>query len=171
MSMFLGSSLFGSSYENGANQDFKSAQAPSIPFVEAKFNGILPSMPQNLPSSASIASNCNHINQPVQGDMNLSLGQMNFGFQDMPVLHPHSLPNYNNGVKNGIPYSPNPRSMGVGVISRPADGVDKRNMQTICSGSLSGDCFDTNQGTNPSKYMSSSYWMPLIFVHNLFSFK
>lgn len=171
MSMFLGSSLFGSGFENGAIQDFKSAQAPSIPIVEAKFNGISPSMPPNLPSPTSIASNCNHTSQPVQGDMNLSLGQMNFRFQDMPALHPHSLPNYDNGVKNGIQYSPNTRAMGVGVISRPAEGINKRNIQTICSGSLCGDCLDTNQGTNLSKYLSSSKWMPLIFVHNLFSFK
>ncbi|XP_042373102.1 protein MEI2-like 4 isoform X1 [Zingiber officinale] len=141
----FGSSLFGSSFENGTIQDFKSAQAPSISIVEAKFNGSLPSIPPNLPSPKSIASNCNRTNQPVQGDMNLSLGQMSFGFQDMPALHPHSLPNYDNGMKNGNPYSPSTRAMGVGVISRPAEGINKRNIQTICSGSLAGDCFDTNQ--------------------------
>ncbi|RWW09728.1 hypothetical protein GW17_00026769 [Ensete ventricosum] len=78
---------------------------------------------------------------------------MNIGFQGMSDIHPHSVPDYHNGTSNCIPYNSNTMStMGIGVISRPSGGIDKRHLQKVGSGSFNGHAFDANEApsVNPS---------------------
>ncbi|RRT77244.1 hypothetical protein B296_00021054 [Ensete ventricosum] len=78
---------------------------------------------------------------------------MNIGFQGMSDIHPHSVPDYHNGTSNCIPYNSKSMStMGIGVISRPSGGIDKRHLQKVGSGSFNGHAFDANEApsVNPS---------------------
>ncbi|RWW77017.1 hypothetical protein BHE74_00014844 [Ensete ventricosum] len=78
---------------------------------------------------------------------------MNIGFQGMSDIHPHSVPDYHNGTSNCIPYNSSTMStMGIGVISRPSGGIDKRHLQKVGSGSFNGHAFDANEApsVNPS---------------------
>ncbi|XP_072978531.1 protein MEI2-like 4 isoform X1 [Typha angustifolia] len=142
----LGVSTTGS-LENGAIQGLNSTiRAPIGPFVETAFSGISSSVPQTLASPARISSVGNHSNQSVNGELSHSLGQMNFGFQGMHSFHPHSLPEYHNGVANGVPYNPNTMSaMGISINSRPAEGVDNRHLSKVGSGSLNSHSFDRSE--------------------------
>ncbi|WOK97485.1 hypothetical protein Cni_G06193 [Canna indica] len=147
----FGSPSFGAitsnSLEDGSIHDFKSAiRSPIVPHMEAKFHGISSSMPQNLSSPVNIASVANKANQAAHAEASHSLGQMNFGFQDMPSFHPHSLPDFHHRVTNGIPFNSNTMgAIGVGVISRPVDGNNKRNLHRVSSGSFGGHSTDSNE--------------------------
>ncbi|RWW72206.1 hypothetical protein BHE74_00020002 [Ensete ventricosum] len=147
---FSGPSLFGvntsKGLENGAIHGQKSAvRAPFNPIIEATFHGISSSMPKNLPTPIRIASVGN--SQAAHPDITNSLGKMNFEFQDMPGFHPRSLPDYHNEVNNDIPYNSSTMSaMGIGVISRPVEGIDKRHLQKVGSASFNGHAIDHNEG-------------------------
>ncbi|XP_008791022.1 protein MEI2-like 4 isoform X2 [Phoenix dactylifera] len=134
--------------ENGGSQGLHSAiRAPISPFVESTFHGISSSVPQSLSSPVRIASVGNRSNQSIHGELSQPLGQMSFGFQNLPGFHPHSLPEYHNGLTNGIPYSSSNTmsSMGVNVNSGPADGIDNRHIHQVGSGSFSSHSFGRNE--------------------------
>lgn len=131
--------------KNGVSQGLHpAAKIPSAPLMEATFHAISSSVPQHLSSPVRIASVGNHTNQASHADISHSLGQMNFGFHGMHGFHPHSLPNYQNGITNCIPYKSN--TMGIGVISRPSEGTDNSHLQKVGSDSFNGHSFDPNNG-------------------------
>lgn len=71
-------------------------QAPSI---ESVFHhGISSSVPNSLPSLARVESVGN---QPVL-ESGRSPGQLKFDIQGTSTFHPHSLPEYHNGLTNGV---------------------------------------------------------------------
>ncbi|XP_064985296.1 protein MEI2-like 4 isoform X3 [Musa acuminata AAA Group] len=135
------------SLENGAIQGLNSAvRAPFTPLMGATFHGISSSVPQNLSPPVKITSISDHTNQATHADVNHSMGQMNFGFQGIAGFHPHSVSEYHNGVTNFFPYISNTMSpVGIGVISRPSEGIDKRRLHKLGSGSFEGHSFDPNE--------------------------
>lgn len=146
----LGSSnmaaMSSSGRENGSIHGLHSGLLTSIsPFREASFPGLCSTIPQSLSSPIGIASAANS-NQASLGELSHSLGRMsghmNYGFQGMGALHPHSLPEVHIGATNGAPYNLNTvASVGVNSNSR-AETVDSRHLHKVGSGNLNGHSFD-----------------------------
>ncbi|XP_068656553.1 protein MEI2-like 4 isoform X4 [Aristolochia californica] len=141
-----------SSLENGAFQGLHSAiRVPISPFSENGFHGLSSSVPHSISSPVRVVSAGSHGNQPGLGEAGRSLGQMKFSFQNMPTFHPHSLPEYSDGVTNGsIPYnSPGTMStMAVSLNSVQSNGVDARHMHRMGLGGLNRHSlsFEVNEG-------------------------
>ncbi|XP_042440508.1 protein MEI2-like 4 isoform X3 [Zingiber officinale] len=133
--------------ENRIIQGLNSAaKAPITPIVEATLYDMSSKIPQHLSPTAGIASVGNHTKQGANVDFSRSLGLMNFGLQGMHGLHPHSLPIYQKGIASCIPYESNTMSAtGVGVISKPLEGIDKRPLQIASSGNYNGILLDQNK--------------------------
>ncbi|XP_077212120.1 MEI2-like protein 1 isoform X2 [Tasmannia lanceolata] len=142
-------SITSSCLENGAIQGLHSTiRAPISPFVESPFHGISSGVLHSLSSPVRVGSLGNHGNQPGLGEPGHLLGQMKFGFQGIPTFHPHSLPEYHDGLTSGVPYnSPGPVSgMAMGVNSRPVEGIDNRHIHGVGSGALNNHSFELNDG-------------------------
>ncbi|KAG6480018.1 hypothetical protein ZIOFF_063495 [Zingiber officinale] len=135
------------SLENRVIQGLNSAAKASItPPLEATLYEMPSKVPQHLSPSVGITMVGNHTKQAANIDFNCSLGPMNFGLQGMRGLHPHSLPNYHNGITNCIPYNSNTLSAtGIGVISRPSEGIDARPLHRGSSGTYDGILLDRNK--------------------------
>ncbi|XP_011623405.1 protein MEI2-like 4 isoform X2 [Amborella trichopoda] len=135
------------SLDNGAIQGLHSTiQAPLSPYMDAPYHGISSSVPHALSSPVSVASAANHDNS--LSEQSHSVGHnMNFGFQGMPAFHPHSLPEYHNGLSNGVPYnSPGAISGLAGNInSRPAEGVDGRAIHARGSNGFNNHSYEMNE--------------------------
>jgi len=148
----LGSSnmaaMTSSGRENGSIHGLHSGLLTSMsPFREASFPGLSSTIPQSLSSPIGIASAATHSSQASLGELSHSLsrmnGHMNYGFQGMGALHPHSLPEVHNGANNGTPYNLNTMApIGVNSNSRTAEAVDSRHLHKVGSGNLSGHSFD-----------------------------
>jgi len=134
--------------ENGSIHGLHSGLLTSMsPFREASFSGLSSTIPQSLSSPIGIASAATHSNQASLGELSHSLGrmngQMNYGFQGMGALHPHSLPEAHNGATNGTPYNLNTMAPGgINSNSRTAEAVDSRHLHKVGSGNLNGHPFD-----------------------------
>ncbi|KAG6527759.1 hypothetical protein ZIOFF_009886 [Zingiber officinale] len=83
---------------------------------------------------------CCCYNQASHADLNLSLNQFNLGAQGQGALclHPHSLPEFHNGIANGFPCeSPNlMSSLSLNVNLRSAEETDNKFLQKVGFGSL-----------------------------------
>ncbi|KAJ1279312.1 hypothetical protein BS78_04G145600 [Paspalum vaginatum] len=135
----LGSSnmaAMASGRESGSIHGLHSGLLTSISqFREASFPGLSSTIPQSLSSPIGISSAANS-NQASLGELSHSLGRMNghmnYGFQGMGALHPHSLPEVHNGATNGAPYNLN--TMSSVSNSRTAETVDSRHLHKVGSG-------------------------------------
>ncbi|KAK1270104.1 Protein MEI2-like 4 [Acorus gramineus] len=114
------------------------------PFVDSAFHGISSSVPHTLSSTLRGAPVGNHGNPSSLMDSSHSHGQMKYSLQSVPTLHPHSLPEYHDGIGNGVAYnSPSAMSaMGMNINSRPSEGIDNGHFHRGGSGSLNGRSFD-----------------------------
>ncbi|KAF0934808.1 hypothetical protein E2562_028817 [Oryza meyeriana var. granulata] len=139
-------------HENGSIQGMHSVLQTSInQFRETSFPGLSSTIPQSLSTPIGISSAATHSNQAALGEISQSLGRMNghmnYSFQGMSALHPHSLPEVHNGVNNGTPYNLNSMSQVVnGSNSRTAEAVDNRHLHKVGSGNLNGHSFDRAEG-------------------------
>ncbi|KAL5668302.1 hypothetical protein ACJX0J_020523, partial [Zea mays] len=148
----LGSSymvaMTSSGRENGSIHGLHSGLLTSMsPFREASFPGLSSTIPQSLSSPIGIASATTHSNQAPLGELSHSLsrmnGHMNYGFQGLGALHPHSLPEVHDGANNGTPYNLNTMvPIGVNSNSRTAEAVDCRHLHKVGSSNLNGHSFD-----------------------------
>ncbi|XP_010249241.1 PREDICTED: protein MEI2-like 4 isoform X2 [Nelumbo nucifera] len=136
-------SVTSSCMENGAVQGLHSTiRAPVSPFMENAFHhDISSSVPNSIRSPVRVASvgNLSGFGEPSH-----SLGQMKFGFQSMPTFHPHSLPEYHDGLVNGVPYN-SPGTMApiaANISSRPSEGIENRQICRVGSNGLSVDIND-----------------------------
>ncbi|XP_058092930.1 protein MEI2-like 4 isoform X2 [Magnolia sinica] len=123
-------------------------RAPISPLIETAFHGISSSVPHSLSSPIRVASVSNHSSHSGIGEPSHSLGHMKFGFQGMPTFHPHSLPEYHDGVANAVAYnSPGTMSaISANITSRPAEGVDNRHIHRVTSNGLNnGHSFELNE--------------------------
>ncbi|XP_020699852.1 protein MEI2-like 4 isoform X1 [Dendrobium catenatum] len=117
------------------------------PFMESKFPGISSTVPRSMSSPIRVTMVGNHSSQSNLDDLSHSLGQMNFGFQNIPTFHPHSLPEFHNGPISSIPYNTIRAvpSMGTNINSRIADGIDtQQNRQG--PGHINSHSFDHKEG-------------------------
>jgi hypothetical protein len=134
--------------ENGSIHGLHSGLLTSMsPFREASFPGLSSTIPQSLSSPIGIASATTHSNQAPLGELSHSLsrmnGHMNYGFQGLGALHPHSLPEVHDGANNGTPYNLNTMvPIGVNSNSRTAEAVDCRHLHKVGSSNLNGHSFD-----------------------------
>ncbi|KAJ6842225.1 protein MEI2-like 4 isoform X2 [Iris pallida] len=135
------------SVDNGTIQGLHSAvRAPVIPFVETTNHGISSSVPQNISSPARVASLGSHRNPACHGESGHSLGQVKFGFQGVPIMHPHSLPQHHDGMTNGIPYSSSTMpAMAMNINSRHGEGFDNY-VHRVGSGSITNHSLEHNEG-------------------------
>uniref|UniRef100_A0A0E0K0C9 RRM domain-containing protein n=1 Tax=Oryza punctata TaxID=4537 RepID=A0A0E0K0C9_ORYPU len=139
-------------HENGSIQGIHSGLQTSISqFRETSFPGLSSTIPQSLSTPIGISSGATHSNQAALGEISQSLGRMNghmnYSFQGMSALHPHSLPEVHNGVNNGVPYNLNSMTQAVnGTNSRTAEAVDNRHLHKVGSGNLNGHSFDRAEG-------------------------
>ncbi|KAF8693244.1 hypothetical protein HU200_038626 [Digitaria exilis] len=140
--------MMSSGRDNGSIHSLHSGLLTSMsPFREASFPGLSSTIPQSLSSPIGIASAATHNNQSSLGELSHSLGRMNghmnYGFQGMGALHPHSLPEVHNGATNGTPYNLSTMApVGVNSNSRTAEAVDSRHLHKVGSGNLNGHSFD-----------------------------
>lgn len=140
--------MMSSGRDNGSIHSLHSGLLTSMsPFREASFPGLSSTIPQSLSSPIGIASAATHNNQSSLGELSHSLGRMNghmnYGFQGMGALHPHSLPEVHNGATNGAPYNLSTMApVGVNSNSRTAEAVDSRHLHKVGSGNLNGHSFD-----------------------------
>ncbi|XP_077250466.1 protein MEI2-like 4 isoform X2 [Tasmannia lanceolata] len=136
--------------ENGAFHSQHSAiRAPISSFVESAFHGLSSTIPHSLSSPVRVAQSLgNHSNQPGLVEASHSLGQMKFGFQSVPTFHPHSLPEYHDRLTNGVPYNSPDTISGVtsSINSRPAEGIDNRQIYRVGSAGLNNHSFELNDG-------------------------
>uniref|UniRef100_A0A804U6H5 RRM domain-containing protein n=1 Tax=Zea mays TaxID=4577 RepID=A0A804U6H5_MAIZE len=126
--------------ENGSMHGLHSGLLTSMsPFREASFLGLSSTLPQSLSSPIGIASAATHSNHSLSR-MNR---HVNYGFQGLGAIHPHSLPDVHNGANNGTPYNLNTITpVGVNKNSRTAEAVDSRHLHKVGSGNLNGHSFD-----------------------------
>lgn len=94
-----------SSMENGTIMGVTSGIPFSIrPFLEnVSHHGISSSVPNSLPSLLSVESigGQSGLSEPARAQ-----GQLKIDFQGTKSLHPHSLPEYHDGLANGAPCNP-----------------------------------------------------------------
>lgn len=151
--------------DNGAIVGLHSAvRAPIDPFLETAFHGISSSLPHSLSSPVRAASVSNHNSQTGLGELSHSLGHMNFGFQSMPIFHPHSLPEYHHeSISSGVAYnSPGGMStIAASMSSRPAEGNDSRHIPGVGSGGLNSRSFELNDSGERKKNLVV-FWVLLI---------
>ncbi|XP_020246052.1 protein MEI2-like 4 isoform X3 [Asparagus officinalis] len=134
-----------SGFDSQTVKDLHSAARGSIsPLLDSAVHGICSSVPQNISSPVRVASVGNHINPSVNGEISHSLRQVKFGFQGLPNMHPHSLPEYHEGLSNGSPYNSSSAmpAMSININSRPGEGIDHRYIQRVGSGSLNSHSFE-----------------------------
>lgn len=72
-------------------------------------------------------------NQSAYGEATQSFGQMKLGFHSVPNFHPHSLPEYHDGLTGGLPLksSANMTTISGGINSGCSEGLDIRQMHRV----------------------------------------
>ncbi|THG21671.1 hypothetical protein TEA_000300 [Camellia sinensis var. sinensis] len=127
-----------SGMDNGPVQGVHSTiRSPVSPFLENVFNhGISSSVPNSLPSLVRVESLGNQSSLHESGH---SQGQLKFEFQGTPNFHPHSLPEYHDGLTNGAPC--NSLGMAANIISRPTERIEN---QQFCRLSSNGHPLELN---------------------------
>ncbi|KAA8529975.1 hypothetical protein F0562_034421 [Nyssa sinensis] len=122
--------LTSSSMDDGTHLGVHSAtRAPISPFLENVFNqGISSSVPNSLPSLVRVESVGN---QSSLTDSGHSQGQLKIEFQGTPNFHPHSLPEYHDGIANGA--SCNSPGMVGNISARPLERIENRPFHRVSS--------------------------------------
>ena len=122
-----------SSMENGTIMGVPSGIPFSVrPFLEnMSHHGISSSVPNSLPSLLSVESIGG---QSGLTDSALAQGQLKFDFQGAQSLHPHSLPEYHDGLANGAPCNP-VGTMAANINPRP-ERIENRQLSGANSNGL-----------------------------------
>uniref|UniRef100_A0A2P2M990 Uncharacterized protein MANES_06G126700 n=1 Tax=Rhizophora mucronata TaxID=61149 RepID=A0A2P2M990_RHIMU len=128
------------SLENGSAQILHPGiKSPVGAFIEPHWSS---SVPSNLPSPARAASVGKQfgLHEP-----NHTLDEINFGNQCFPSFHPHSLPEYHDGLTNGTLYKSSSTAGGMAssVGSNVSEGIDIRHIRGAGS---SGHMMEFNGG-------------------------
>ncbi|XP_042456603.1 protein MEI2-like 4 isoform X2 [Zingiber officinale] len=126
--------------ENGSlNGQRSTVCAPINPFTKTTSHAISSTVSHNMSTMRFESIGCCY-NQASHADLNLSLNQFNLGAQGQGALclHPHSLPEFHNGIANGFPCeSPNlMSSLSLNVNLRSAEETDNKFLQKVGFGSL-----------------------------------
>ncbi|XP_012088718.1 protein MEI2-like 4 isoform X1 [Jatropha curcas] len=118
------------------------------PFLESEFHhGISSSVPNSLSSFLRVDSTGNQTGVAEPGH---TQGQLKFDIQGTPNFHPHSLPEYHDGLKSVV-HSP------VGIVtnmsSKPLERIENRQLHRI---SQNGHSIEFNDGVFGSAINGSS---------------
>ncbi|KAM6589785.1 hypothetical protein CsatA_012390 [Cannabis sativa] len=117
--------------DNGSTIAAQSAtQNPSL---EAAFHhGISSSVPNSLSSLVRIESLGNHAGL---SESNHSSGPLKFDIHGTSPFHPHSLPEYYDGLANGI-HCNSPGALSSGINPRPLERIENRQFSRVNSNSM-----------------------------------
>uniref|UniRef100_A0A5B7BKU7 RRM domain-containing protein n=1 Tax=Davidia involucrata TaxID=16924 RepID=A0A5B7BKU7_DAVIN len=114
-------------------------RTPISPFLENVFSHeISSSVPNSLPSLVRVESIGNQSSLTESGH---SQGQLKIEFQGTPNFHPHSLPEYHDGLANGA--SCNSPGMAANISARPLERIENR---PFCRVSSNGHSVELNGG-------------------------
>ncbi|KAJ4720316.1 Protein MEI2-like [Melia azedarach] len=127
-----------SSTDNGIVSGVRSAR--QSPFVEPAFHlGISSSVPNSLPSLGRMESIGTPSGLAESGHL---LGPLKFDIRSTPSPHPHSLPEYHDGLTNGAHcHSSGP--MAANINSKPSEIIDSRQLSRVSS---NGHSIGFNEG-------------------------
>ncbi|KAJ9180465.1 hypothetical protein P3X46_008703 [Hevea brasiliensis] len=102
--------------------------ATQAPFLESEcHHGISSSVPNSLSSVLRLESAGNQTGLAEPGCMQ---GQLKFDFQRTPNFHPHSLPEYHDGLKSVL-HCNSPGSMAANMSLKPPERIDNRQSHRI----------------------------------------
>ncbi|KAH7516812.1 hypothetical protein FEM48_Zijuj10G0174400 [Ziziphus jujuba var. spinosa] len=121
-------------------------QTPSLD--TAFHHGISSSVPNSLPSLVRVESVGN---QSSVTDSTHSLGPVKFDVHGTPAFHPHSLPEYHDGLTNGS-HCNSPGTATATVNPRPPERIDNRQ---FCRVNSNGHSIDLSEGVFGSAGNSS----------------
>lgn len=143
--------------ESGTVQVLRSrVQTPMNQFREGRCFLDLPSTTISISSPVGIAtagSQSSHhaLDEHIHslGKMNVqNKGRMDCGFQESIAFHPHSLPDFNDRLRNGIPYNCSIPPIGIKSNARAAEAMDGRHIYKGGCGSLSNQSSAHTEGIN-----------------------
>ncbi|KAF5943707.1 hypothetical protein HYC85_017784 [Camellia sinensis] len=104
-------------------------QSPINPFMERVFHhGISSSIPNSLPSLMRVELLGNQSGLPEPA---LLPGQPRIEFQGTPNFHPHSLPEYHDGLINGAPC--NSPGMAANISASPSERIENHQFCRVSS--------------------------------------
>lgn len=131
-----------SSMENGTIMGVHTGiPFPVRPFMDnVSHHGISSSVPNSLPSLLSVESvGC----QSGLAESSHAQGQLKFDFRATQSLHPHSLPEYHDGLANGAPCNP-VGTMAPNINPRP-ERIENRQLSGANSNSLAVELNDNGK--------------------------
>lgn len=127
-------------FENGTTMAAQSTTGAAIgQLVDVEFHhGISSSVPNHLPSIVRMESvgKPSSVTESIQ-----SLGQMKLDFHGTPNFHPHSLPEYHDGLANNA-FCNSPGNVVGNISSRPSERVDNRQ---FCRVGSNGHSLELNE--------------------------
>ncbi|XP_020253576.1 protein MEI2-like 4 isoform X2 [Asparagus officinalis] len=162
-----------SDFNDGTDHSLRSAiRAPINPLLDSAVHGIPSGLVHNLSFPVRVTSRSNHSNSSLNSENGHSFGQVKFGFQGMPIMHPHSLPEYHDGLSSGVQYNSSNAmpAMAININPRTGEGIDSRYIQRAGSGSLSHSLEGGNgscpvhghpniwNNSNPYPHQSAGIW-------------
>lgn len=100
-------------------------------------HGISSSVPNSLPSLVRVESVGN---QSGVTESSHPSGPLKFDVHGSPAFHPHSLPEYHEGLANG---APSPGTVAATVNPRPTERIENRQ---FCRVNSNGHSIDLNEG-------------------------
>ncbi|XP_031387567.1 protein MEI2-like 4 isoform X1 [Punica granatum] len=125
-----------------------------IPFMQsALHHGISSSVPNGLPSLLRVESLGKQSGLPESGHLQ---GQMKFDIREPTNLHPHSLPDYQDGLVHGN-HCNSPTLMGTNFNPRPPETIDGRQLQRVDSNGHSLDQVFGSAGSGSSPLLGHRY--------------
>lgn len=102
-------------------------QAPSM--ETALHHAISSSVPNSLPSLVKLESFSNQIGLAESGR---SPGQLKFDVRGAPTFHPHSLPEYHDGLTNSVQLN-SPGTVNPNINPSPPERFDNRQLRRVSS--------------------------------------
>ncbi|TXG49031.1 hypothetical protein EZV62_024906 [Acer yangbiense] len=125
-------SISSNSLNNGTVSGIHSAIQAS--FLESSFHqGISSSVPNSLPSLVRMESVGTHSGLAESGPLQ---GQLKFDIQNAQTFHPHSLPEYQDGLANGV-HCNSPGHVAANVNIKPPEIIDNRQFTRVSSNGCS----------------------------------
>lgn len=152
------------------------------PFGESTIHhGVSSSVPSGLSSLLRGDSARNH---SLLSESACSRSQMKYDFGGMPMLHPHSLPDYHDGLANGAPCNSPGNMLGGSIGSLPLERVESTHLDRISmnqsvqissgfcssgngSGSLPGHHIMWSNSNHPQGQPPSIMWQNSPFANGI----
>lgn len=118
---------------------------PISPLLDSVLNhhGVSSSVPNGLSSLARVDS----VNQQLSvAESGHPRNHLKFELQGMSNLHPHSLPEYHDGLSNGHPFG-SPSTMAANINSRPPEIIDGQQFRRVSpNGQSINGSIELNEG-------------------------